>query len=119
MDYFGSFGKTPKEALSKLEPILRTALQSHENGDYEAYSEIITEELKRKLSKENFLKAYKEIAPQLGQLQSLNFLGSLRKNSNPLLLYSAKYSGTTEDVLVSVTFKNETEPPKIHWLWIE
>lgn len=119
MDYFGSFGQAPKEALSKLEPVLRTALQSHENGDYEAYSEIITEELKKKIPKENFLKAYEEIAPQLGQLQSLKFLGSLNKDANPLLLFSAGYSETTDDVLVQVTFKNETEPPKIHWLWIE
>lgn len=119
MDYFGSFGDTSKEALSTLEPILRIALKSHRNGDYEAYSEIITDELKKELPKENFLKAYEEIAPQLGQLQSLRFLGSLDKNSDPLLLYSAQYSGTADDILISVTFKNETEPPKIHWLWID
>ena len=105
MDYLGSFGQAPKEALSKLEPVLRIALQPHENGDYEAYTEIITEELKRKLPKENFLKAYEKIAPQVNHLQSLRFLGSLDKDSNPLLLYSAKYSGTADDILVNVTFK--------------
>ncbi|SMO54876.1 hypothetical protein [Gracilimonas mengyeensis] len=119
MDYFGSFGPTPGEALSVLEPVLRTALQAHEKGEYEAYTEIITEELRAKISKENFLKAHKEIAPQLGEFQSLRFLGSLNKEPDPLLVFSASYSATIDDILIRVAFKNETEPPKIKWLWIE
>lgn len=119
MDYFGSFGNSKKEALSKLEPILKAALKSHETGDYEAYSDIITDELKRKLPKENFMKAFEEIAPKLGRLTSMRFLGSLNKDGNPMLVYAARYAETSDDVLITVTFKDGSHPPKIGWLWIE
>lgn len=119
MDYFGSFGETQAEALARLEPVLETALESHESGDYEAFAQVATDDLRTKVPKENFLKAHQEVAPQLGHRESMRFLASVNRGSNPMLLYAAKYSATADDVLINVTFENRSQPPAIQWLWIE
>lgn len=119
MNYFGTFGETAKEALQLLMPIVDRALHAHQVGDYQAYLSLITKELAGKVTEESFLKAHREIVPMLGSLQSKVFLASLRRGKNPMLLYSAKFSGTKDDVVINVTFKSGTEPPLIDWLWIE
>lgn len=119
MNYFGSFGRSENEALKTLEPILSKALLAHIEGDFEAYSALISEELASMISESKFKKAHREIQPQLGELVSKKFIASLKKGDNPMLLFSAKYTATLDDVLINVTFKNKTSPPKIDWLWIE
>lgn len=36
-----------------------------------------------------------------------------------MLLFSAKFSNTEDDILINVKFKDGSEPPLIEWLWIE
>ncbi|NVK21806.1 MAG: hypothetical protein HWD86_04765 [Kangiellaceae bacterium] len=119
MNFFGTFGLTDKEALQLLLPVVDTALHAHQTGNYQEYLSVITNELARKVSEEGFLKAHRELAPQLGTLQSKSFLASLRRGKNPMMLFSAKFSGTEDDIVINVTFKSGTEPPLIDWLWIE
>ncbi|WP_448546475.1 hypothetical protein [Thalassotalea fusca] len=119
MDYFGSFATTSENALKLLTPVVDKALVAHQEGNYRDYAAIITNELAEKVTEESFARAHKEIAPQLGKLQSKSFLAALKRDTNPMLLYSAKYSGTEDDILINVTFKNGTHPPQIDWLWIE
>jgi len=119
MDYFGSFATTNDNALKLLTPVVDKALIAHQEGNYQDYVSIITNELAEKVTEESFIRAHKEIAPQLGKLQSKSFLASLKRDANPMLLFSAKYSGTEDDILINVTFRNDTQPPKIDWLWIE
>ena len=119
MNYFGTFGETDKDALLILMPVLDRALHAHKVGNYQEYVSIITSDLAGKISEEGFKKAHREISPTLGTLQSKCFLASLQRGKNPMLLFSAKFSGTEDDVLINATFKNGTEPPLIDWLWIE
>ncbi len=119
MNYFGTFGETDKEALQLLMPVIDRALHAHRVGNYQEFVSVITSDLARKITEEGFMKAHHEIAPQLGTLQSKCFLASLQRGKNPMFLFSAKYSGTEDDVLINVTFKSGTEPPLIDWLWIE
>ena len=119
MHYFGSFGTSEDEALEKLEPILNRALDAHIKGDFESYSELISDKLAGIISKSGFEKAHKEIQPKLGDLVSKTFIASLKRGENPMLLFSAKYSATSDDILINITYKNETSPPQIDWLWIE
>lgn len=119
MEYFGSFGQSKQEALKLLEPVLDSALEAHQTGSYADYMKLVTDELSAKVTEQGFIKAYREIRPSLGDLIEKSFLASLNRNDNPMLLYSAKYTGTSDDVLINITFKNNTMPPKIEWLWIE
>jgi hypothetical protein len=57
--------------------------------------------------------------PALGTLQSKSLLTSLRRGAHPMLVFSGKCSGTTDDILINVTFRNKSEPPLIDWLWID
>lgn len=119
MKYFGNFGTSGQEALNRLEPVLDGALEAHQSGNYADYLSLVTEKLSEKVTEQGFLKAHREIQPGLGKLIGKSFLASLNKNDNPMLIYSARYSETSDDVLITVIFKNNTNPPKIDWLWIE
>lgn len=119
MNFFGTFGLTDKEALQRLLPVVDTALYAHQVGNYQEYLSVITSELAEKVSEEGFLKAHRELAPQLGTLQSKSFLASLSRGNNPMMIFSAKFSGTQDDIVINITFKSGTNPPLIDWLWIE
>ena len=119
MNYFGTFGSTDIEALRLLMPVVDRALHAHQVGNYQEYLSVITGDLAGQVTEEGFLKAHREVVPQLGTLQSKSFLASLRRGENPMLLFSAKFSGTEDDIVISATFKSSTEPPLIEWLWIE
>ena len=118
-DYFGSYGSSAEEALGVLEPVVDVALKAHERGDYEAFAGLITEAFRAEVSEAGFRKAYEEIAPVLGSLQSRRFLGAIRRRGNPLLLFAARYAGSVDDVLVQVVFKNGLDRPLIDWMHIE
>jgi len=119
MNFFGNFGSTDEEALQLLMPVVDRALYAHQVGNYQEYLSIVTSDLAAKVSEEGFLKAHREVAPQLGALQSKKFLASLRRGKNPMLLFAARFSLTEDDVVINVTFKSGTKPPLIEWLWIE
>lgn len=119
MDYFGSFGSTRDEALDVLLPLVDELLESLGRGDYEAYCALITESLKSKISRESFDKTYEETQPKLGNLQTLRFLGSLNRNGNPRLVFEAKYEACADDILINITFSNDTAPPRVDWMWME
>lgn len=119
MNYFGTFGSDESEAMQLLMPIIDKALLAHESGNYDDYCSLITDKLAEKVSREGFAKAHREIAPQLGTLESKSFLGSLNQGENPMLTFSARYSGIEEDIVITIIFENGSEPPLIDWLWIE
>ena len=119
MNYFGTFGSTEEEALRLLMPVVDRALKAHERGNYQAYLSVITADLAKKVSEEGFLRAYREIAPQLGRLKSKTLLASLRRGQDPMLIFAAKYENTQDDIVINITFKNATPPPLITWIWIE
>lgn len=118
-DWFGSFGFSREEALSVLDPILDKAIEAHASGRYEDYRRVITQSLAEKVSEEGFSKAHREVWPTLGTLISRRFLGALKKQNNPMLLFSARFENTINDVLITVVFENSSNPPLIDWLWIE
>ena len=119
MNLFGTFGSTKAEALRLLMPVVDRALHAHQVADYRQFLSVVTDELAGKTSEERFMRAHRDVAPKLGALQSKSFLASLRRNKDPMLVFCAKYSSTQDDILISVTFENGTEPPLINWLWIE
>ena len=119
MNYFGSFGKDETEALRILMPVIDGLLDAHQKGDYDAYSMLVADSLKEKVTREGFKKAHEQIQPTLGNLCSKRFLGSLNRNTNPMLLFSAKYEACADDILINITFVNKSVPPKADWIWIE
>ena len=119
MDYFGSFGKTEETALDTVGPIADSMLEAHEAGDYQRFSSLATDGLKRKVTPHGFSKAHQNLQPAFGRLLSKRFLGSLNRNGDPLFLWVAKYENRSDDVLIQIGFKNSTEPPRVDWIWIE
>lgn len=107
------------EALQLLVPVVDRAIDAHEVGNYQEYISLATSDLASKITENGFLAAHREVAPQLGTLRSKELLASLRRGNNPMLLFSAKFSNTEDDILINVKFKDGSEPPLIEWLWIE
>ena len=119
MNFFADFGETKAEALHQLLPAVDRMLRAHQDGDYQAFAAVATPELLEKVSEQGFQRAHREVASGLGALQSRTFLGALNRAGNPMLLLSARYAGTEDDVLVKVIFGAGTRPPLIDWVWIE
>ncbi len=102
-----------------LMPVVDHALEAHQNGNYDDYLKVVTAELAEQLTRAGFERAYQEVAPQLGRLQSKTFLGSVRRQDNPMLIFSANYAATKDEVVIQIRFRNGSEPPLIDYLWIE
>lgn len=119
MNFFGCFGNGEADALALLMPVVDRALEAHRVGDYPAYRSLITDELAAAVSEAGFMRAHREVAPALGALRSKVLLASLRRGSDPMLVFAARYAATADDVLITVTFRDGTAPPLIAGLWIE
>lgn len=119
MYYFGTFGSQENIALQKLLPIIDKAIVAHHEGDYQKFKSVITPQLAEQITSANFMKAYQEITPQLGTLISKKFIGAFKKNHNPMLLFVGRYSLTDDDIIIHITFENDTNPPLINGVWIE
>lgn len=119
MNYFGSFGNNKNLALERLLPRVEEILKVHEQNDYDGFGKLITPELANKVTREVFTLANQEMRPNLGTLVSMSYLAAFNRNEDPMLLFCAKYSGTEDDILVTVTFKNNSEPALIDHIWIE
>lgn len=117
-NYFGAYGSTASDVLRVLEPVLDDALESHRDGDYAAFVRLITTEFQTEVSEAGFEKAHRELAPTLGPILSKRFLGSLNRGGNPVLLFAARYTETSDDVLIQVGFRNGLDHPKIDWIQI-
>lgn len=114
-DYFGTFGKTRAEALEKLLPVVEALLGAHEAGNYKEFCTYMNE---IETPEQIFLKGSEELKSTFGCLVSKKFLGALKRKENPMLLFSAKYTATGDDVLITVLFNNGTQPPKGESIWI-
>ncbi|MCG8609576.1 MAG: hypothetical protein MI864_03490 [Pseudomonadales bacterium] len=119
VNYFGSLGSNADEALAVVEPIVSDILKSHENGDYDLFSSLITQNLKAKVKPEGFKKAVQENQPTLGIMQSKRFVAALNKGGNPMFLWVARFSKADDDVLINITFTDDKASPKVDWVWIE
>ncbi len=117
--YFGCFGKNAAEALAILMPVVDIVLKAHETGDYQAFRNVITDSLAARITPEGFQNAYEAIAPQLGPLISKRLVAALNRAGNPRLLFVARYTKTSDDILINITFTNNAEAPLINEMWIE
>ena len=118
-DYFGCFGKNATQALAILMPVVDIALRAHETGGYQAFRDVMTESLAARITPEGFQKAYEAIAPQLGPLISKRLVAALNRAGKPRLLFVARYTNTSDDILINITFTNSAEAPLINEMWIE
>ena len=118
-DYFGCFGESATEALPKIMPVVDVALKAHETGDYQAFRDVMTDSLAARITPEGFQNAYAAIAPQLGQLTSKRLIAAVNRAGNPRLLFVARYTNTSDDIMINITFTNDAEAPLINEMWIE
>ena len=100
-------------------PVADQILAAHQDGDYREFKSVITADLSGKVDEDSFVTAHRQIGLELGDLLCKDLLGFFRRDGNPLLLFSAKYSKTEDDVLIHIAFENGSSPPKIDWIWIE
>ncbi|MAJ68075.1 MAG: hypothetical protein CBB67_015160 [Alteromonadaceae bacterium TMED7] len=118
-DYFGAFGNNATQALAILMPVVDLALSAHETGDYQAFRNLMTDSLAARITPEGFQNAYKAIAPQLGPLISKRLVAAVNQAGNPRLLFVARYTNTSDDIVINITFANNAEAPLINDMWIE
>ena len=118
-DYFGCFGDNAAQALALLMPMVDIALKAHETGDYQAFRNVMTDSLAARITPEGFQKAYEAIAPQLGPIISKRLVAALNRAGSPRLLFVARYTKTSDDILINITFTNNAEAPLINEMWIE
>ncbi|MBR9794001.1 MAG: hypothetical protein GYB58_19870 [Gammaproteobacteria bacterium] len=118
-DYFGGFGKNAAQALKILMPVVDIALKAHETGDYQAFRNVMTDSLAARITPDGFQNAYKTIAPELGPLISKRLLAAVNRAGNPRLLFVARYTNTSDDILINITFTNSADAPLINEMWIE
>ncbi|MFC3200435.1 hypothetical protein ACFOEW_01195 [Alteromonas oceani] len=117
--YFGCFGKNAAEALAILMPVVDIALKAHETGDYQAFRNVMTDSLAARITPDGFQNAYKAIAPELGPLICKRLLAAVNRAGNPRLLFVARYTNTSDDILINITFTNSADAPLINEMWIE
>ena len=118
-DYFGCFGESATEAVPKIMPVVDAALKAHETGDYQAFRKVMTNSLAARITPEGFQNAYEAIAPQLGPLISKRLIAGVNRAGSPRLLFVARYTHTSDDILINITFTNNAEEPLINEMWIE
>ncbi|WP_296043694.1 hypothetical protein [uncultured Alteromonas sp.] len=118
-DYFGCFGENATQALAILMPVVDIALKAHETGDYQAFRDVMTNSLAARITPEGFQNAYQAIAPQLGPLIAKRLVAALNRGGNPRLLFVARYTHTSDDIVINITFTNSAEAPLINEMWIE
>ncbi|MEO0558112.1 MAG: hypothetical protein AAF170_08000 [Bacteroidota bacterium] len=119
MNDFGSFGPDEALALARLTPIVDAMLDAHQRGDYTLFSQHATPAFRAEVTEARFARAHREVAPTLGALQSMQFLGARLDDGHPLLRYAVQYADVDGDTRVQVRFTNGTEPPAVDWMWIE
>ncbi|WP_341503667.1 hypothetical protein [Gallaecimonas sp. GXIMD4217] len=117
-DDFGGFGNK-KQALAQLLPVLDAVLESHESGDYDAFCRHVSDDFRRRVSREAFARAHRQVQPGLGRLLGKRYLGMVRRPRGPLLLFAGNYEHGEGEVLIQALFADPGPPARLDWLWIE
>ena len=119
MDYFGFLGSDPQQALDKVGPILDDLLRAHEKQDYELFACHLAREIRKKVPEQQFLQAARDTHKRLGRCEKRRFLAALRRDDRPMLLWSARFSGSKNDILISMILEQQDDTVAVHWFWLE
>lgn len=84
-----------------------------DSGNYEMYTRDFTNESKKSFTNEIFQDAYKAFDSNLGKIKTKQYLGSYQKNGYWVLLWKAKYSKVSEDILLELYVKKAESNYKV------
>ena len=119
MHYFGFLGSEPTQALESVEPILDDLLAAHEKVNYEQFAGHLQQSVREKMQQQQFQQAATETNKRLGRFLRREFLGGLRRDGRPMLLWAAKFSNSDNDILISLILAQEDDRTAVHWFWLE
>jgi len=91
-----------KDIKATAEKYLDNILAGIKETNYDKYSQNFNGELKKSLTKEYLVTVKDNMAQNLGNYKSRQYLGLLRKGDRILILWKAVFDGTKNDVLIQL-----------------
>jgi len=117
--FAGVIGETNEEVASIAEPILDNILEAFESNDYIKYSQNFDATLKESVSKKKFVEADRHFESFLGDYQSKEYLGFVVKGKMSVVLWKARYSKSSDDVIIKLILSKRGDEVLVTGLWFQ
>jgi len=102
-----TIGATDKEVQAIADPIMDSILAGMKEGDYAKFSRDFDGLMKQELDTTRFDSRRQEIQAQIGDYSSRTYLGFLNQRGMTVILWKARFTGTTDDVLLKLYLSTE------------
>ena len=102
-------GKTDEEIITLSEPLLQNLLDGANALDYEKFTRDFSHGMKTVMPHDLFMEQTIGLQHVRGKCVSRNPLGVLRKNKTALIIWSARYEKTDDDMLIQLKLVYEND----------
>ncbi|WP_455222248.1 hypothetical protein [Kaarinaea lacus] len=101
--------RSDKKIIKLAEPMLQNLLDGSNELNYEKFSRDFSHGMKTVMPHEMFMEQSVGIRQVRGKCVSRKALGVLRKNKTALVVWSAQYEKTSDDMLIQLKLSYEDE----------
>ena len=101
--------KTDEEIITLIEPLLQNLLDGANALDYEKFTRDFSHGMKTVMPHDLFMEQTIGLQHVRGKCVSRNPLGVLRKNKTALIIWSARYEKTDDDMLIQLKLVYEND----------
>ena len=101
--------KTDEEIITLSEPLLQNLLDGANALDYEKFTRDFSHGMKTVMPHDLFMEQTIGLQHVRGKCVSRNPLGVLRKNKTALIIWSARYEKTDDDMLIQLKLVYEND----------
>ncbi len=112
-------GETNKEVKRIANPILDSILEGFRTNNYKKYSRDFDDTLKEAISEKKFLVVAQQIKSRIGNYQSREYLGFLKKGRMTLVLWKASFDKSEDDVLIKLVISKRKGKYLVTGLWFQ
>ena len=112
-------GETNKEVKKIANPILDSILEGFRTNNYKKYSRNFDDTLKEAISEKKFLVVAQQIKSRIGNYQSREYLGFLKKGRMTLVLWKASFDESEDDVLIKLVISKRKGKYLVTGLWFQ
>ena len=112
-------GKSNQEVKRIANPILDSILEGFGTNNYKKYSRNFDDTLKEAISEKKFLVVAQQIKSKIGNYQSREYLGFLKKGRMTLVLWKASFDESEDDVLIKLVISKRKGKYLVTGLWFQ
>ena len=112
-------GETDKEVKRIANPILDSILEGFGTNNYQKYSRNFDDTLKEAISEKKFLETAQQIKAKIGNYQSREYLGFLKKGRMTLVLWKASFDKSEDNVLIKLVISKRKSKYLVTGLWFQ